>query len=267
MNSGTGTAPSAQVRAVLEALQQVFGADALLGVYLHGSSVQGGLRPDSDLDLFGVTARSLTAAERPRLVEAVVPLSWRRQRPDGWRPVELTLVAQSDVRPWRYPPVRDFQYGEWLREELVSGALDAAPAPDPDLAVLLTMVRAAGQPLLGPPAAELLDPVPRDDLLRAMLDEIPFLLDDLPTDTRNVLLTLARIWATVATGEILSKDAAAAWAASRLPDELRPVMEEARRLYLRGGDDLWKTSPESATACGQHVAGKIRPAATSSTDR
>ena len=42
-----------------------------------------------------------------------------------------------------------------------------------------------------------------------MLDGVPSLMADLADDTRNVLLTLARIWTTVATGEIRSKDEAA----------------------------------------------------------
>jgi hypothetical protein len=54
-----------------------------------------------------------------------------------------------------------------------------------------------------------------------MADELPSLVADLESDTRNVLLTLARMWTTVATGRIVSKDAAAAWALERLPPSAR----------------------------------------------
>jgi streptomycin 3"-adenylyltransferase len=87
-----------------------------------------------------------------------------------------------------------------------------------------------------------LDPVPRADLVRASLDGIPSLLDDLAGgDTRNVVLTLARIWYTVGTGEVTSKDAAVAWALPRLPPEHRPVLEHARDLYLtrRYSEETW----------------------------
>lgn len=50
-------------------------------------------------------------------------------------------------------------------------------------------------------------------------------------DTRNVVLTLARVWATLATGEIKPKDAAADWALAHLPAEHRPVLAHARDLY------------------------------------
>jgi hypothetical protein len=66
------------------------------------------------------------------------------------------------------------------------------PEPSPDLARLLSMALAGNVPLFGAPPAELLDPVPHADL---------------KDDTRNVVLTFARIWVTLATGEIRSKDA------------------------------------------------------------
>jgi hypothetical protein len=90
----------------------------------------------------------------------------------------------------------------------------------------------------GPYPAELFDPVPQQDLVRAIVDELPSLMADLESDTRNVLLTLARMWITVATGEITSKDAAASWALERLP-AARDVLERARAGYLGIVDDRW----------------------------
>jgi streptomycin 3"-adenylyltransferase len=55
-----------------------------------------------------------------------------------------------------------------------------------------------------------------------------------------VVLTLARIWTTVATGIIRSKDAAADWALARLPEEHRPVLAHARATYLGEEDDSWE---------------------------
>lgn len=234
---GVADLAPAQTDAVLAVLDRSLKRGTLLGAFLYGSAASGGLRPDSDLDLLGVLSRRLTEAEKRALVDGLVPLSWRRVRPAGWRPVELTLVVQSDVRPWRYPPRLELQYGEWLREELVSGNLGPWPPVNPDVAVLLTMVHGSGRPLLGPAAADLLDPVPQGDLVRAMRDEVPSLLDDLESDTRNVLLTLARIWATVETMEIRSKDAAADWVLARLPEAHRPMLQLARDAYRGVAED------------------------------
>jgi streptomycin 3"-adenylyltransferase len=101
-----------------------------------------------------------------------------------------------------------------------------------DLALLITMAVAGDHPLTGPRPAQVLDPVPHADLVRASVAGIPGLVDSLDGDTRNVLLTFARIWTTLATGRIRSKDAAADWALAQLPPEHRPVLEYARQLYL-----------------------------------
>jgi hypothetical protein len=105
---------------------------------------------------------------------------------------------------------------------------------------LLTMVLLANRPALGPAPAEILDPIPREDLERAMAAGIEPLLGDLDDDTRNVVLTLARSWSTVATGSIRSKDAAADWALIRLPEEHRPVLARARSIYLGDEEERWE---------------------------
>ena len=248
-----------QSDAVVGVLDAVLDAGTLVGAARYGSSVVGGLRPDSDLDLFGVLARRLTDDEKRALVAALVPISWRPLRPVGWRPVELTLVVRDDVRPWRYPPRFDFQYGEWLRDELVSGDLAPWPSTNPDVAMLVTMVRASSVALRGPHPAELLDPVPHADVVRAILDELPSLWADLDTDTRNVLLTLARMWFTVVTGEIAGKDAAASWAGERLSPASAELVERARNGYLGSIEEKWD-DVQAARATADELADRIRQA-------
>ena len=236
-SSGGSGVPRDQVAAVLALLDRVPGSP--MGVYLYGSAVDGGLRADSDLDLFGLIDRSLGPGQRRALVDALLPLSGRDTRPAHWRPIELTLVVHREVVPWRYPPRFDFQYGEWLRSEFLAGDLEPRSAPNPDVAVLVTMVLGRSEALVGPRAHDLVDPVPRADLLRAMADELDPLLGNLESDTRNVLLTLARMWMTASTGEIRPKDVAAAWAAERLAAEHRPHMLAAGAGYLGVLEDRW----------------------------
>nr|WP_260190415.1 aminoglycoside adenylyltransferase family protein [Actinophytocola gossypii] len=213
-----------QVRDVVRLVGDVLGPE-VVGAYLHGSAVLGGLRPASDLDVLVVSRRRLDVPRRRSLLDGLLAVSG-----NGARPVELTVVVHGDVRPWRYPPTGDFLYGEWLRHEYEAGTL---PQPEhmPDLAVLITTALAGNHPLIGPPPAEVLDPVPHADLVRATVAGVPDLRADLAGDTRNVLLTLARVWATLATGEILPKDDAADWAIARLPAEHRAVLAHARDLY------------------------------------
>jgi predicted nucleotidyltransferase len=244
---------SSQTEDVLRLVHRLFGTD-VVGVYAHGSAVLGGLRPSSDLDVFVVLRRRTTERERRALVQGLLEVSGTGVRAGSARPVELTVVAQGDVRPWRYPPRGEFLYGEWLRKEFERGVVPE-PAPIPDLAPLITMVLLGNAAWSGPPPAEVLAPVPHADLRRAIVAGVPELLADLESDTRNVLLTLARIRTTLETGTITSKDAAAAWVLDRLPARHRPVLAHARSVYLGDERESWDgLMPQVRELAGHLVA-------------
>lgn len=159
--------------AALSAVQRRLG-DKLHGAYLYGSAVAGGLRPHSDVDLLGAVTEHVAQAARAALSADLLHISGAPG--SGIRPLELTLVVIDDVVPWRYPPICEFQFGEWLRAALESGAIPQ-PRLDPDLAILLTSVREHGKTLLGPRPAELFDPVPKRDVARAISDTLPGVVD------------------------------------------------------------------------------------------
>ena len=71
------------------------------------------------------------------------------------------------------------------------------------------------------------------------------------------VLTLTRIWATAATGEIRTKDAAADWALARLPDEHRPVLARAKSVYLGQDDDRWDDLRPRLQPFADHLVGLI----------
>jgi predicted nucleotidyltransferase len=233
---------------------------ALIGAYLHGSAVLGGLRPTSDIDVLAVIDRPTTEPQRRALVDRLLEISGRRARRGPGRPIELTILVQSDVRPWRHPPRVEFLYGEWRRNDYEDGFV---PGPEPmaDLGPEIALTLAGNVALAGPPPAEVLDPIPDADLRRAITAGVPSLIGDLDSDTRNVLLTLARVWATLATTEIASKDDAAEWALERMPDDLAGPLNLAREMYLDGWDrDDWGDELAAARATATHLVGEIRRA-------
>ncbi|UMP05387.1 aminoglycoside adenylyltransferase domain-containing protein [Amycolatopsis sp. EV170708-02-1] len=224
----------------------------VLGLYLYGSAAAGGLKPDSDVDLLLVTRRSLAEEERAALVSLLLRLSgWRGHAgrfPDAVdrRPIELTGIVAGGP-----PARRDFQCGEWLREEFVEGCLPG-PVDDPDVVILAATAHAAHRVLLGPALAEVLDPVPPDLLRDAALGVIPGLLAEIEGDERNVLLTLARIVATVETGRIVSKDAAAAMVGGGA------LLERARAGYLGAASDDWTGLSAEVAALARALADRAR---------
>lgn len=212
-------------------------ADRLVAVYLHGSAVRGGLRSNSDIDLLAVVDKPLPYAIRRNLVGALTTMS--RYPPTATvRPLELIILNRDDLAPLPYPARAEFIYGEWLRAAFDAGEVPE-PVADPDLTIVLASARQVAKPLCGPDAGELLPAVPAGDIRRAIGDALPALLRSLDGDERNVLLTLARMWRTLATGEIVAKDVAAAWAAPRLPPATADLMDQARQAYRDGTEIDW----------------------------
>jgi streptomycin 3"-adenylyltransferase len=245
----------AQLEAVVAGLRDVFG-DELIGIYLHGSAVLGGLRPRSDLDVIAVTKRRSTREERRALAGVARTVSGKP------RPLELDVVVQSEIRPWRHPARTDFHYfelhrGEWERGNLEPWSNDA----NVDLASVITMTLAGDAALFGPQPAEVFDPVPRRDYVQAVFRGVASVDDDLNWDTRNVILTLPRIWSAIATDEIHSKDAAAEWALAQLPEEHRPVLERARDVYRGAAEDPpWHELLPQVRAYAEHMLREIHRA-------
>jgi hypothetical protein len=165
-----------QLADIVRALDDVLGR-ALVGAYLQGSAVLGGLHPHGDLDVLALTSRETTVAEKDRLIDHVLQISGPYPAAGPPRPIELTVVVGSEVHPWRYPPQRDLQYGEWLRERFERRDPELLrPVADSDLAVLCTMVLLGDAVLAGPPASRVIDSVPWVDFLDTSLAEIPGLI-------------------------------------------------------------------------------------------
>jgi predicted nucleotidyltransferase len=247
-----------QTERVLRLARDVLGDDAL-GAYEHGSAVLGGMQPTSDIDILVLTGRLATPAEKRQLVDGLLAISAPFPPPGPERCVEMTVVAQAQVRPWRYPPSFDLQYGEWLRDRFEredSSLLHAAV--NPDLTVLLTVALLGDRPLFGPPPRELLDPVPAEDCIEAMVGDIDGFMDEFEQDTRNLLLRLARIWQALDTGVIDRKDRAARWAQERLPPDDRQLLERARAMYLGRQPDDWTDLASEARATAEHMISQIR---------
>ena len=241
-----------QIDAVVELVRDVLG-DAAVGVYLFGSAVTSGLRPDSDLDILVVSRRGMTKDERRRLIRGLLGISRSRGDRTQRRHLELTIVVQADIRPWRSPPPMEFQYGDWWRTEFEAGDAEPWTSPNPDLALLLSAARVNAVALFGASIDRNVDVVPRADLDRALSAVVPDLMADLEGDVRNVLLTLARVWFTLETGAIRSKDEAAAWAIPRLPEGRGDALRLARAAYRGDAQDAWHEE-EMAMARGDAAA-------------
>lgn len=216
----------------------------VVGVYLYGSAVSSGLRSDSDIDLLMLTRRSLTGSERAMLVSTLLSISgWKGHAQTfsdvaGRRPVELTSMVLHEAQQATESPKCDFQYGEWLRADLVAGHLPE-PTIDPDVVILLATALTEHRVLRGPALDEIVPGVSTKFLRRAVMDKVPEVLQGLQGDERNTLLTLARSVVTLNTGRIVAKDAAVDAVAPMLEKPDRSLLQHAQQGYLGTAQDDW----------------------------
>jgi predicted nucleotidyltransferase/N-acetylglutamate synthase-like GNAT family acetyltransferase len=245
-----------QLQDCIALLKVILGSD-LLGVYLYGSSLVGGLQKYSDIDLFVVTHRATTTEEKKQLISCLLQVSGVYLK-DTKFPLEITIAEKSAINPWHYPPHCDFQYGEWLRTSFENGITNPCTTHEvPDLALIVTQVLLKSKALYGPAPEQLLAQVPYHDFMQAMLHDVNRLTADLEHDTRNVLLTYARIWSTLATDEIRSKSAAADWVIQHLPHIYQPVMQRAKAICTGKEDEHWDDINEHIKPCADFMVDQI----------
>ena len=241
-----------QIYKCLNLIKDVLGQD-LLGIYLYGSSILGELQKYSDLDLFVVSNRATTQEEKAKLAKVLLKISGIYMKSKKL-PIEMTIVEKSEIIPLHYPPRFDFQYGEWLRKQFEQGNVEPWPTKEmPDLAVLVTQILLASYTLVGTNPHQLFCTVPYKDFMTASIDALPTLMSDLDNDTRNVLLTLARIWSTVATDAIRSKPAAADWVINCLPEKYRPAMERAKAICKGKEKEHWNDIQKLIKPCADFM--------------
>ncbi|MFC9560380.1 aminoglycoside adenylyltransferase domain-containing protein [Agromyces sp. NPDC056965] len=251
-----------QIAPVLDHLDEADPGE-VVGVYLYGSAVSGGLHPDSDIDLLVVTRRSLTHGERGALTRVLLGASsgsaHTRTLSDGsrGRPLEVTCVVVGDGRRWPEPAEHDFQFGEWLRAD-IHGGQTLEPTVDPDVPILLATAHAAHRVLRGRPFADAVDQVAPAELREAMLATVPDILEEIEGDERNTLLAFARIVTTLRTGEIVPKDVAAASVAATLEPGERALLERARAGYLGEAADDWTGLGDEVTALSHALASQVQ---------
>jgi streptomycin 3"-adenylyltransferase len=220
-----------QIDGIVAGLEVAMGEE-LVGLYLHGSLALGSFNPEvSDVDLLAVARRKLILEEKAELATLFAEWSGRPCK------IELHVLAETELHPWRHPLPFDFHWGESWREAFeadLEEALSRQRLADPDLAAHVTVTIRHGVALVGPAPQDVLPDLPWPDYVDSLVADLAWALD---TEWPNALyrvLSPARIWATLATRDVHSKDSGAAWALERLPTDLRPLL--ARGLARHRGE-------------------------------
>jgi predicted nucleotidyltransferase len=218
---------NALLAVLLENIQAVLGAE-LTGLYLDGSLANGGFDADSDIDFAAVTAHEMTEerfAALRAMHERIAALDtpWAIQ-------IEGSYLSQAAVRRYdpalvRYPNI---ERGPDERLKMVEHG--------PWWAVHRYILRKCGIRLVGPSLATLIDPVPPEELRAAMRNTLQGWSNNLLAHPEiyprrgyqsYIVLSHCRILYTLATGDVVSKQAAAAWVKESYAPEWGELIERA----------------------------------------
>jgi predicted nucleotidyltransferase len=223
--------PEPQLERVVTGLRRTLG-DGLVGVYLHGSLVLGCFnRARSDVDLLVVTRERLLGDERAGVVDLLRGESGSYDRP-GWpRPVEVSTLALDDLRPWRYPTPYDLHFAS-------SSPAGVGPGEDHDLAAHVWILIRRGHVLDGLPITDVFPDVPYADYLDSLERDFASCRAEGYAWTQYAILSMTRVWAAHTTGEVQSKESGALRALEHLPDDLRPLVQQALESYRGDGHDF-----------------------------
>ncbi len=103
---------------------------------------------NSDIDLLVTICQPLTEAQRATLMQELLALSSPPGASAEKRALEVTVVLYSQLVPWCFPPSREMQFGEWLREDICQGIYEPAQQ-DWDMVLLITQILETSIPLKG----------------------------------------------------------------------------------------------------------------------
>lgn len=99
--------------------------------------------------------------------------------------------------------------------------------------------------------------IPFHEIKKAIRFSLPGLISSFKGDERNVLLTLSRMWFTLVTEEITTKDVAAKWVILKLPERFPPLLTTAKEAYLGNLSDEWETVEKEAMALVEYMKKQI----------
>lgn len=205
----------------------------LIGVYLHGSLALGCFNPTtSDIDLLVITHHKIPLSTKKALVHSLVSISGVPHA------IEISILCQDNLIPWKYPTPFELHYSEaWrerLSEDLTSNNwkhLCEQPQTDTDLAAHITVTKYRGICLLGASIEEVFPDVPPKDFLASIVTDLDWTLERLGQISMTGVLNSCRTYAYLQERRICSKEEGAVWALNILPVEFRPVVEIALGIY------------------------------------
>lgn len=208
--------------------------DGLTGIYVHGSLAFGCFCwQTSDIDFIVVTDAPPQQWQKQEMIAQLLRL-------DAAAPAkgfEMSVVRRQDCLHFVYPTPFSLHYSNTHKagyEKDLPGYCAQMQGVDKDLAAHFTVIRHVGVTWLGVDKKEVFAPVPPEDYLDSIREDIANAQRDILQNPVYVVLNLCRVLAYVQEGLVLSKQQGAVWGMEHLPGVYRGVIAAALRRYEGG---------------------------------
>lgn len=203
----------------------------LTGIYLHGSAVMGCFNPDkSDLDLIVVVNRPVCDTVKKDFVDMVVALNDSAPA----KGIEMSMVVRDVCNPFVYPTPFELHFSvthlDWYKSN-PEDYIQKMKGTDKDLAAHFTIIRSRGQCLYSTAIDEIFAPVPKDDYMDSIWNDIAEAADEITGNTMYLTLNLARVLAYKEEGLVTSKKEGGDWALKNTPTQFHPLIQDAMTEY------------------------------------
>jgi Nucleotidyltransferase domain. len=246
-----------QIASLKDGLIKRLGSN-LAGLYVHGSLALNSFNPaNSDIDVIVLVQEKLDLDTRFALVEELLQLSLSPS------PIEISFITRSAIEPWQHPAPFELHCSEFWRERyeerIAAGdrSFWSETPTDGDLACHLTLVRRSGIHIFGLSIEEAIPEVPEEDFLSSILSDVTYSVNALHTNAVYGILTLCRVLSYLVTGEIMSKREAGLWGITRIPENLRYIVNSAVEVYEGSRQEMVSISDSDLTAYGQLMSDAI----------
>jgi Aminoglycoside adenylyltransferase, C-terminal domain len=218
---------------------------ALVGLYAAGSWVLGDyVHGRSDLDRFAVVEAPIDGERKQAVVDAVR----HEALPCPARGLELVVYARGAVAAASSDAAFELNLNTGPRMPL-HVAVDPAGEPRHWFVIDRAIAREHARPLHGPPARELIAPLPRSVVIAALGESLRWHAEHGAAAAENAVLNACRAWRYAVEGTWSSKRDAARWAQLRL-DDPRAVDAALARRY---GDRPYRADEHAAAALLERV--------------
>jgi hypothetical protein len=205
--------------------------DELLAAYVIGSGALGDwIAGRSDIDVLAIAEHPLAAGGH----EAVVAAVGHRALPCPARALELVVYARAAVAAPRRGAAFELNLNTGAT---IADHVSADPAAEAAhwFVLDLAAAREHARPLAGPPARELIGPVPEPELRRALLDAVRWHAAHEPAGA-NTVLNACRAWRRMTAGDWVTKGQAGRWAIEQGAD--LPLLTSALALHEGAAGEL-----------------------------